>query len=273
MLKIGMVGCGVVGETMLKGYQCLGYDVVGYDKFKEQYKNNFEEVMKSDISFLCLPTIAAQNGQMDLSPFDETLDRMKDYKGLVVIKSTVLPGTTDKYQSQYPKLRMVHSPEFLTEKNAMIDFFSPHKIVLGIPEKYNVKYYSKTLDELCDMKSLFMVAHQKFKPEVSVTTARTSEFMKFMSNCFFATKVVFANEMNEIAELYGADYDVAKELLYMDPRVGKDHLSINNERKFGGLCLVKDSNQLLSDLYRQDIIPEVLAKVKEVNERNDKLKR
>lgn len=275
--KIGVVGCGVVGGIILKGYQALGFDVVGYDKFKDEYKNNFPKVMETDISFLCLPTVAGDTGEMNLSPFDETFKMMDKYKGLIVIKSTVIPGTTDKYQSQYPHLKVVHSPEFLTERRAMFDFFQPHKILLGFPDKYFPNNdleditNDSVVDEFSEMYDQFEEIHSPFEIPVSMGNAKTTEFMKFMSNCYFATKVVFANEMNEIAKVYGANYNEAKEFLYLDPRVGKDHLSINSQRRYGGMCLPKDVNQLLEDLVRKNLIPEVLTKVKEVNERDEKL--
>ena len=261
-MKIGVIGCGVVGGTILKGYLTLGFKTVGYDKFKEGF-NDFDKILDTDVIFICLPTVVDEKtGQMNMEPFEETFPKLKDYKGLVIIKSTVLPGTTKQFSIEYPAMRLVHSPEFLTEKNAMIDFFKPDRIVVGITETIETK----------DLDPFFEI-HNIFNSPIIATDTNTSEFMKFMSNSFFATKISFANEMNEIAQFYGADYNKAKEIFYMDRRVGADHLSINKERAYGGMCLPKDVNQLLADLKSKKIIPCVLSTVKQINDRKNKLEK
>ena len=255
-MKIGIIGCGVVGGTILKGYKTLGFNAEGWNR---DYKHNLEKVFEKDALFICLPTVAKDDGTMDMSPFEEVFENIKEYKGLVIIKSTVLPGTTKGYQKKYPNLKIVHSPEFLTEKNAMMDFFKPDRVVLGTDGRMDIWI------------NLFYDLHHIFNVPIIEVDSNTSELMKFMSNCFFATKISFANEMNAIAEVYGADYNKAKEILYLDKRIGNDHLSINKEKAYGGMCLPKDVNQLLADLKNKKIIPNVLTSVKEVNERNNKL--
>lgn len=277
-IKVGVIGCGVVGGTILKGFKTLGFETTGYDKYKEEYKNNFDKVLETDMMFLCLPTVAKdEEWNMDMSPFEETFEKInnKGYEGMIIIKSTVIPGTTNNYAKKYPNLNIYHSPEFLTENNAVVDFFKPDKIILGIPKNYphNVLKGETSMEEVkkekC-FKEMFEELHKKLGT-VDYTDSNTSEFHKFMSNCFFATKVSFANEMNEIAKFYDANYGQAKGLLYKDERVGPDHLSINEERGYSGMCLPKDVNQLLADLKNKRIIASHLSKTREINDRDKKL--
>lgn len=262
-MKIGIIGVGVVGETILKGYNTLGHECTGYDKYKRPYKKTWKNLMKTKAIFVCLPTVQGKNGLMNLECFDETFERLNKnkYKGLIIIKSTVIPGTTRKLSEQYDDLAICHSPEFLTEKNAMVDFFKPDRIIFGYGD---LSYkHEDSFEEL----------HSQFNAELFYVTAETSEFAKFMSNAFFATKVVFANEMAEIAEIYGADYEDAKDILIKDRRVGNGHLDINEEKAYGGMCLPKDIHQLLVDLViNHNVGACQLISTEVINERKTKLK-
>jgi len=258
-MKIGIIGVGMVGSAYMEGLQRLEFDVVGYDKYKEEYHLNMMDVISSDVIFICLPTVPKKNGTMDTSPFDEVFQHLVDYHytGLIIIKSTLLPGTTKKYYKKY-KLNIVHSPEFLSESQALYDVLNPTRIVVGLPSD------EVPVDD-------FLRIHRIFRVPIIETDSNTSEFAKFMQNAFFATKVTFANEMNEISKIYGADYNRAKEIMYFEKDVGNNHLSINRDKSFGGHCLPKDSNQLLADLTERGIKPILLTAAKEVNEREVKL--
>jgi len=259
-MKIGVIGCGVVGGTILTGYKALGYDVLGYDPYKDEYiTTSFDDITKCDVLFLCLPTVPDSSDKMIMKPLDETFEKLneREYKGLIILKSTVIPGTTRKYALKYQKLDILHSPEFLTEARATFDFFCPDRIVVGSTDKY--------------INEQFFEIHKIFNCPIMEVDAETSELAKFMSNAFFATKVSFANEWNEIALHYRADYDAAKRVLYTDKRVGADHLSINEDRAYGGMCLPKDVTQITKDLNDQGITPLQLEATDDVNGRTQKL--
>ena len=258
-MKVGIIGMGMVGSAYKEALETKGFNVNCYDKYKKPY-NDLNNIVGCDILFLCLPTVPKDNGELNIEPITDTIDFLKsiNFKGLIILKSTVLPGTTKRLRKKYD-LNIVHSPEYLAEATAFYNVIKPDRIVLGVPD-------DKVITDN------FYRLHYIFHTPIYKVDSNTSEFAKFMENTFFATKVVFANEMNEIAKLYGAEYDKAKEILYMESRIGKDHLGINEKKKYGGHCLPKDTNQLIKDLeVNHNVKPLLLLKVKEVNDRDIKL--
>jgi len=260
-MKVGIIGLGMVGTAYKEVFETKGFNVSCYDKYKKSY-NDVNNIIGCNVLFICLPTVPKENGQLNIKPITETFDFLNTIgsKALIILKSTVLPGTTKRLRKKY-KLNIVHSPEYLAEATALYNVLNPERIVLGVPD----------IDINTD---LFYKIHYVFMTPIIKVDSNTSEFAKFMENSFFATKVVFANEMNEIAKIYGAEYDKVKEILYMESRIGPDHLGINSKRKYGGHCLPKDTNQLIKDLeVNHKVKPLLLSKVKEVNERKIKLEK
>ncbi len=88
------------------------------------------------------------------------------------------------------------------------------------------------------------LVHQGF--QFIRTDATTAELCKYMVNCFLATKVAFANQFCEIADLLGVDYEELRKLWLVDPRIGKSHTLVTKERGFGGGCLPKDLQAIIS---------------------------
>lgn len=262
-MKIGIIGCGMVGKTLMEGFIRKEFSVSGYDKYKPEYTNNYDLVLESDVIFLCLPTMPKKDGKMDLTPFNEVLKDLKneEFKGLIIIKSTILPGTTASFYKEYG-LNIVHSPEFLSEATALYDLLNPDRIVLGVPDK------------AIDTSDFYRI-HSIFDTEIIETDSTTSEFAKFMQNTFFATKVTFANEMARTAKEIGADYNRAKEILYKDKEIGKNHLTIYGKGGYGGNCvkgesaifhncLSKDTLQFIS-FIKEKFNPKLLSTVQQIN--------
>ena len=259
-MKIGIVGMGMVGSAYKEALTRKGFELATYDKFNHNYHEDFQVIESTDAVFLCLPTIPKEDGRLDITPILEVMYKLHEikYKGLIILKSTVLPGTTKELRKTY-KLNIVHSPEYLAESTAVYNVLNPERIVLGVPDnKVNT--------------DLFYKLHYVFTTPITKVDSNTSEFSKFMENTFFATKVTFANEMNEIAQIYKADYDTAKDILYKCSMIGNNHLKINKNRNYGGHCLPKDTNQLITDLeINHGVKPLLLKKVQEINKRDTKL--
>ena len=132
--KIGVAGVGMVGDQVKRWFESKGFPVFAYDKFKNIGKE--EDLFGADIIFLCLPTPhkkSALNG-VDISVFKKFADKFKEQK-IFVIKSTVPPGTTEELQKECSKHLFLHSPEFLTEATAWMDFSKPIFQLLGCTEK------------------------------------------------------------------------------------------------------------------------------------------
>jgi len=233
-MKIGVIGCGVVGEAHAKLCEAFGHRVFRNDRVPKDADNYYG---KSDLKkhcemiFLCLPTPSTSNG-ISMKVFDEVMSGLEGFKGLVVIKSTVLPTTCDSYSALY-NLRIAHNPEFLTEANAVVDAMQPDKIIIGRKEEDK-----ELVDMLIDLYSPFI----KKGVEVFITNTVTSELSKYASNCFLAMKVSFANEWFDICKQWKhVDYDVIKNSLYADKRIGDTHLDVKQTRYWNGHCFPKDT--------------------------------
>tara|TARA_Y100001963_G_scaffold103537_1_gene142510 strand:- start:736 stop:1416 length:681 start_codon:yes stop_codon:yes gene_type:complete len=154
----------------------------------------------------------------------------------IIIKSTVPPGTTEKLNEEYPLFDIVFNPEFLTEANFIEDFKNQDRIIIGGPRPATTK-----------VRQLFSKAF----PQVHIikTSSTIAEMVKYMTNTFLATKVSFANEIYQICERLGVDYDKVVEYSTLDERLGKSHWAVpgpDGKLGFGGSCFPKDINALIS---------------------------
>ena len=232
MARIGVIGYGFVGKAVVHGFGVSGrHEIRFYDKFVES-EGLPAVVAQSDVLFLCLPT-PFKDERIDLSIMDSVITEISalitpERSPLLVIKSTVIPGTTKKYAERHPALRFAMNPEFLTEKNYLHDFIHADRIVIGADD-------ATAGDEL---EALY---HQDF-PDTPLfrTSATGAEVVKYMANSFLATKVIFANEIFDLCEKLGVDYTSVKNMVAADPRIGPSHLTIGDDRGFGGKCFPKD---------------------------------
>ena len=227
--EIGIVGHGFVGKAVLKWFKGAAW----YSKTG----GSFEKVNRKRIIFLCLPTpFCAAKGGFDLSAIDENVRKLSPGK-IIVLKSTVLPGTTEDLQRLYPQHRIFFNPEFLRAKSAVKDFLYPDRQIVG----YADKKYKQTAGKLLDM--LPSANYQ------GVCRAREAEMVKLMGNCYLATKVVFANQFYDYCEKVGADYKEVSRLVKFDPRIGVSHWGINTDgyRGYSGYCFPKDMKAVAID--------------------------
>ena len=173
----------------------------------------------------------------------------------VIIKSTVLPGTCRKMSEKY-NFRVSSNPEFLTERRAKWDFVNAAQILIG----------SDDPDSANKIKSLY---EQRFNSmKYTITDTVTSELIKYTLNCFFATKVSFMNEIKEISNKIGADWEKVVEGFTSDSRVGDSHVDVpgpDGKFGFGGKCFPKDLNGLTSFAKNLGLDTKVLEAAWEKN--------
>jgi len=242
--NIGVVGNGFVGSAVQFGFSPstgCDYEVRVYDKDPSKSVDSIEEtVNESEFIFLSVPTPSNKDGSMNLDIVEQALQDISDvnkYQGnIVLLRSTVTPGTTRKLQDKYPNLRIVFNPEFLTEQNAKYDFINQARIIIGGDD-----VYSKQVGDL--YRSRF----GESQPVIE-TNWETAELIKYMSNCFFTTKISFMNEMYQIAEKCGVDWGVALDGFFRDGRVGHSHMNVpgpDGKFGFGGSCFPKDIQALI----------------------------
>lgn len=241
-MRIGIIGNGFVGSAVNNGFSShpkFQNSIKIYDKNPSLSKNTLEEtVTESDFLFLSLPTPSNRNGSINLDIINSSLseiNRFNNSKNIILVRSTIIPGTTDNLCKKYPKLNLVFNPEFLTEKNAKSDFINQSRIILGGPNKLTEKVYK-----------LYNIRFPNV-PIIS-TNYRTAELIKYMNNCFLATKVSFMNEMKLISDEIDANWDDALEGFKLDERVGHSHNDVpghDGKLGFGGSCFPKDVSALL----------------------------
>lgn len=225
--KIGVIGYGVVGKAIASVFSEKGWEVLVNDRKPLDFSKSKEILMKEcDFVFLCLPTPTNDAG-CDISALEETFGEISQYESdaIVVIKSTIPPGTTQEFAEKYPWMNIVYSPEFLTEDNAEEDFRNPDRIVLAGREEHKKK-----------VKELFRDFNSEFLMHDDYTTA---EMSKYASNLLLATKVSFANQIKIICDELDISPKEVMDIVTKDSRISEHHLD-PLLGPFEGMCLPKD---------------------------------
>jgi nucleotide sugar dehydrogenase len=237
-MKIGIIGRGFVGAAVQFGFSAnTGCDaeVKVYDKDPNRSLNTLDEVVnESDFLFLSVPTPANLDGSVNLDIVDEALSAINDITkrdNIVLLRSTMTPGSTKEFQKKYPDLKLVFNPEFLTERSAKFDFINQSRYIIG--------------GEPDNTAKVAEMYRWRFGKSISVieTDTTTAELIKYMNNCFFATKVSFMNEMRLVSDASGADWETAVDGFIRDGRIGHSHLNVpghDGKFGFGGVCFPKD---------------------------------
>ncbi len=227
---VGVVGLGVVGSAVATWFERQGRRVVVYDPPKGFDEPNV--LREADVVFVCVPTPYGEHGY-DGSALEAAVDAIPPGPAIVV-KSTVLPGTTERLQAEHADRVFLFNPEFLRERTAEEDFVRPDRQIVGYTGRS--RPYAEAL-----------LASLPAAPYARIMPATDAELVKYMTNAFLALKVVFANQFYDLCERLGADYDLVREGAAADPRIGPSHLDVldGGERGYGGKCLPKDMKALI----------------------------
>ncbi len=250
---IGIMGsAGMVGGAVKRYFEKRGVKPFCFDKYKNE--GSLDEVNKADIIFVCVPTPYDEAaGGFDLSFVKNAIFSFSGEK-IVVIKSTVLPGTTNALQTEFPQHRFLFNPEFLTQSSADNDMSFPDRQIVGYTEKsYNA---AGTVIRVLPLA-----------PFERVVPAKEAEMIKYFGNTWFSAKVVFANQIYDLCTQLGIDYDIVKESVAADKRIGPSHLEIfhGGYRGYGGACLPKDTRALIQYGEKVGVQMDLLKKVEEIN--------
>jgi len=239
---IGIIGQGFVGSAVREGMKNY-FNIYTYDKDKS--KNvNVDSIEKLTVLtkhiFLCVPTPMKKNGECDLSIVRSVLSELSEAVKLnnkdivVILKSTIPPGTTKSLNKEYKNLSIVFNPEFLTEANAVEDYKNQSRIIIGGDRKVS-----------SEVKHIFAKAFPKVN--IIKTDSTTAEMIKYVTNTFLATKVAFANEMFYLCKNLDIDYDKVIEYARYDDRLGHSHWDVpgpDGDYGYGGHCFPKDIKAL-----------------------------
>ena len=174
---------------------------------------------------------------------------------IIILKSTIPPGTCANLKTIHPHLNIVFSPEFLTERNSIEDFKTCNRVIFG-GESENTQ------------KCVDMMSKAFPNKQYEQTDWKTAEMVKYFINTFLATKVSFANEIKQICDSIEVEYDTVKNLALLDQRIGKSHLQVpgpDGILGFGGTCFPKDLNCLIYYATQKGVDPLVLKTAWEKN--------
>lgn len=245
---VGVVGHGYVGKAVehFFGSMCK---VLVHDKAKPELSGITEVVEKSEVIFVCVPTPMRKDGSCYTGIVEEVIQRIvevADYVDknlnsfIVVVKSTVRPGFTTDMKLKYPGLRLVFSPEFLTEANSLKDFVNTNRVILGgdvEDGRVLFKYFEGRLTEKVENEEVTIAACD---PQVA-------EMVKLFTNGILMTKVMFCNEIHQLCEKMGLNYNEVRLLACLDGRIGQSHTLVpgpDGQLGAGGHCFPKDINNL-----------------------------
>jgi nucleotide sugar dehydrogenase len=258
---IGIIGQGFVGNAVYQKFKNY-YDVLTYDLDETKSNSNVNEIIcKCTNIFICLPTPMNKDGSCNISiveqvltGIDLTTDNLETQRN-IIIKSTIPPGTTAKWNHRFESLNIVFNPEFLTEANAVSDYENQDRIILG-----------GVRPATTELKTIFSKVFPK--AHIIKTDSTHAEMVKYLTNTFLATKVSFANEMYSLCNELNVDYDKVVEYATLDDRLGKSHWNVpgpDGDFGFGGHCFPKDLAAILHLSEELNTMNNVLCAVQETN--------
>lgn len=247
------MGTGMVGGALDRYFKTVNVDAGLYDPPKGLSET--EILGNADVIFVAVPTPYYLDGTgFDDSYLHQAMQAIPNPGKTIVLKSTITPGTTDIMQERYPQHRFLFNPEFLTEVTADFDMIHPNRQIVGYTPQ------SRKDAELI-MGMLPRAPYEKIVP------SKTAELIKYFGNAFYALKVAYANQMYDLCQKIGADYDQVKECAQAEPMVGKNHLEIFHKgyRGYGGKCLPKDTRAIIQLANKHGIDLTLLKAAEEYN--------
>lgn len=273
-MRIGFIGQGWIGKNLADHFEERGFDTVRYaNEAPHNGNGNKEAIRQCAIVFVAVPTPTTPTG-FDASIVRSVLPLVGKGK-TAVVKSTILPGTTDVLALEFPDIFLFHAPEFLRETSVRHDIDYPDRNIVGIP---GVHFEDAKWRAAAD-------AVMKILPRAPykvVCRATEAELTKEGGNDFLALKVVFMNLLYDLAERHGARWDIVAENMKADPRIGNSHMQPVHQyahmgehktaRGAGGHCFIKDI-AALRELYECDFPgdKEGIALFRAIEAKNNRL--
>lgn len=249
-LKIGFIGQGWIGKNYADNFVERGYTIVRYG-LEEEYSKNKDIISECDVVFIAVPTPTTKNGFDD--SFVRKVIKLVGHQKIAVIKSTIIPGTTESIQEENPGVFIMHSPEFLAEKTARYDADHPSRNIIGVP----------IMNDIYKEKAELVLSVLPVSNFNSITNSKSAELIKYLSNSFLASKVVFFNIAYDLTEKLGLNFEDIRKGVVSDPRIGESHSKVMDAsghtqnkpgRGAGGHCFIKDFEAYLS-MYK-DVVGE-----------------
>lgn len=256
-MNIGIIGLGAVGTANKQGFEHLKHDVSFHDI---KLNTKIIDVLETEIVFLCVPTPQSNDGSCDTSIIESVIQELNlhNYKGIIAIRSTVVPGFTQRMIERYKNLTICFVPEFLRERCATDDFIHNHKLLaIGT---HDIWVYRKLVK-----------AHGDLPEHTEHLTPSEAEVLKYYNNVYAALRVTFANVMYEICEKLNCDYTTIKNAYIKTGKATDMYLDVHPElRGYGGMCLPKDTQAIAALLEQLDLDYNL---IKSIHNDNNKFKK
>lgn len=258
---VGIIGVGMVGTPLKRWFEEYkdykrGENLFAYDI--DPKKGYFDDVSKADVIFIAVPSPRNPDGSCNVAIVEEAVRSVKGEK-IIVIKSTVPPGTTERLKKEHPQHKFLFNPEFLTERRAWEDMVRPDRQIVG--------FTASSIDAAGPVLSLlpkapFMSPWGLNTYTPIKITATEAEIIKYGGNVHFVRKVNFANALARLCEVMeknlkaggmsegGVNYENVRAGMAADHRIGDSHLDVNHGgyRGWGGYCFPKDLDALTAHL-------------------------
>ena len=232
---LGLIGFGFLGTAIAYGF-AQTCDIKVYDIDPKRSTNTLDEVANCDYVFICVNTPSFEDGTIDTSYVESALSNVSEHRirddNCIILKSTIVPDTLLEIVNKYSKLDIVYNPEFLTSRTARFDFINAARTILAGPQ-----------DKIEKVKTLYK-ARFHWVPIIE-TDYVTASMIKYMANCFFATKISFVNEMRLLCDKNGADWNTLITGVVADSRIADSHMQCpgwDGQRGYASYCFAKDVN-------------------------------
>lgn len=250
MTKVGIVGMGFVGGAIADAMEQGFVDLIVVDPAKG-YNKTYSDLLDCDGVFVCVPSPQDEDGTCDTSILEDVLSNLAklNYQGVVISKCTAPPDVYEQLNEIYPNL--VHAPEFLTAANAKEDYINGKFAMIG----GRVGVYQR------EAERLIRIGQNSLGDNVVYCTIGEASLAKYAINSFMSTKVVFMNELYQLAQAMNLSYDHVAAMVRMDHRIGSSHLRVpgpDGSFGFGGACFPKDTSAMLKFAEQYKVALNVL---------------
>lgn len=249
--KIGIIGLGFVGTAIRDAYDIPFVELILIDSDPRKLcGGTYNDLKDAEAVFICVPSPMGPDGKCDVSILEGVLTNLKSvgYQNVVISKVTAIPTEYERLQQEHNNL--VHIPEFLTAANASSEYINETDAIIG----GKITAYQR------EAERIIKIGQTQLK-NLAFCSIGEAALSKYVINTFLATKVVFMNEMYQLAQSCGYDWRKMRVLIDIDERIGKSHTRVpgpDGTFGFGGMCFPKDVAALLHFAKQQHVPMNVL---------------
>ncbi len=232
-IKIGIIGLGFVGNAIREAYDFGMSEKVLIDSDpRKGATGTYNDLTDAEAVFICVPSPMGPDGKCDTSILEGVLNNLKaiKYNNVIISKVTAIPTEYERLQKDFPNL--VHVPEFLTAANAVSEYIGETDAIVG----GSIVAYQR------EAQRILQIGQRQLK-NVAFCSIGEAALTKYIINTYLATKVVFMNEMYQLAQSCGYDWRKMRSLIDIDERIGASHTRVpgpDGSFGFGGMCFPKD---------------------------------